>query len=149
MNAAEMADTVFVLNGPNLDLLGVREPEIYGHATLGDIEAACRTRATGLGLTIEFRQTNAEHEMIGWIHAARTASAGIVINPAGWTTTSVAILDALLTCESPIVEVHLSNIHRREPFRTPSLVSRAARAVICGAGAHGYVLAIEYLASLR
>jgi 3-dehydroquinate dehydratase-2 len=139
---------VFILNGPNLNLLGVREPELYGRDTLADIETSCRRLASELGLGIDFRQSNAEGDLIASIQEARAAGAGIIINPAGFTTTSVAILDALLTCGCPIVEVHLTNIHRRESFRTPSYVSLAANGVICGCGAQGYALALQHIAQL-
>jgi 3-dehydroquinate dehydratase-2 len=140
------AKKILVLNGPNLNLLGSREPEIYGRETLADIEAACRKRAKPLGLALDFRQTNSESELIGWIQEARGKAAGIVINAAAYTHSSIAILDALAACELPVVEVHLSNIFRREPFRHHSYVSRAASGVICGFGGFGYVLAIEALA---
>ena len=139
---------VFILNGPNLNLLGVREPELYGRDTLADIETSCRRLASELGLGIDFRQSNAEGDLIASIQEARAAGAGIIINPAGFTTTSVAILDALLTCGCQIVEVHLTNIHRRESFRTPSYVSLAANGVICGCGAQGYALALQHIAQL-
>jgi 3-dehydroquinate dehydratase-2 len=134
---------VYVLNGPNLNLLGKREPAIYGHETLADVEAACRRAAAELGI-----QSNAESELIDWIQEAREQAGGIVINPAGFTTTSVAILDALLTCECPIIEVHITNIHRREEFRQHSYVSKAASGVIAGLGTQGYVLALHRLAQL-
>lgn len=140
--------TVLVLNGPNLNLLGSREPEIYGRETLDDIEAACRKRAKALGLALDFRQSNAEAELIDWIQAARGKAAGIVINAAAYTHSSIAILDALAACGLPVVEVHLSNIFRREPFRHHSYVSRAASGVICGFGGHGYGLAVEAIARL-
>jgi len=140
--------TILILNGPNLNLLGVREPETYGRDTLADVEEACMERGSVLGLTVEFRQTNTEGQLVEWIQEARENSDGIVINPAGYTTTSVAILDALLAAELPIIEVHLSNIHRREAFRHDSLVSRAATGVICGLGAQGYLLALEAMARL-
>jgi 3-dehydroquinate dehydratase-2 len=140
------AKKVLVLNGPNLNLLGAREPEIYGRETLADIEAACRARAKPLGLALDFRQTNSESELIDWIQAARGKAAGIVINAAAFTHSSIAILDALAACDLPVVEVHLSNIFRREPFRHHSYVSRAASGVICGFGGFGYVLAIEAIA---
>jgi 3-dehydroquinate dehydratase-2 len=139
---------VYVLNGPNLNLLGKREPAIYGHETLADVETACRRIATELGLDIEFRQSNAESELIDWIHEARARAGGIVINPAGFTTTSVAILDALLTCEFPIIEVHITNIHRREEFRQHSYVSKVAAGVIAGCGTQGYLFALHRLAYL-
>ncbi|MCX7890278.1 MAG: 3-dehydroquinate dehydratase [Rhodobacteraceae bacterium] len=132
---------ILVLNGPNLNLLGEREPEVYGRETLADVEALCRAAAKGAA--IDFRQTNDEAEMIGWIHAARREAAAIVINPAAWTHTSVAILDALSAFEGPVIEVHLSNVHRRESFRHHSYVSSRADAVIAGAGSQGYVFGIE------
>jgi 3-dehydroquinate dehydratase-2 len=137
---------ILVLNGPNLNLLGSREPEIYGRETLADIEAACQKRAKPLGLALDFRQTNSEAELIDWIQGARGKTAGIVINAAAFTHSSIAILDALAACDVPVVEVHLSNIFRREPFRHHSYVSRAASGVICGFGGFGYVLALEAIA---
>jgi shikimate dehydrogenase len=141
-----MRPIVYVLNGPNLNLLGTRQPEIYGRETLADVEAECRRLGADLGLEIEFRQTNAEFQLIDWIHESRKRAAGIVINPAAFSHTSVAVLDALKTCEFPILEVHISNIHQREEFRHHSFVSRVAEGVICGFGAQGYVLAIQRLA---
>lgn len=143
-----MSKLVYVLNGPNLNLLGKRQPQIYGHETLADVERDCRAAAGRLGLAIEFHQSNAEHQIIDWIHAAREAAAGIVINPAAFTHTSVAILDALHTCEFPIFEVHISNVHKREAFRHHSYVSTVATGVIAGFGTQGYVLALERLARL-
>jgi 3-dehydroquinate dehydratase II len=144
-----MAKTVYVLNGPNLNLLGTREPHIYGRATLGDVEKLCRSAADRHGLALVFRQSNHEGQIVDWINEARAEKAlGLVINPAGHTTTSIAILDALLAMETPVVEVHISNIHAREEFRRNSYVSRAARAVICGFGIEGYALAIAGLAHL-
>jgi 3-dehydroquinate dehydratase-2 len=144
-----MAKTIYVLNGPNLNLLGTRQPHIYGRATLGDVEKLCRSAAERHGFTLVFRQSNHEGQIVDWINEARAEkAAGLIINPAGYTTTSVAILDALLAMESPVVEVHISNIHAREEFRRHSYVSRAARAVICGFGIEGYALAITGLASL-
>ena len=145
-----MSKTIYVLNGPNLDLLGTREPQIYGHATLADVEKLCQTTARRHGLTVEFRQSNHEGEIIDWIHQARAEkAAGLVINPAGFTTTSVAILDALLTMAAPIIEVHITNIHAREEFRRHSYVSKVARAVICGFGVEGYALAIMGLVTIN
>jgi 3-dehydroquinate dehydratase-2 len=141
-----MTRTVFVLNGPNLNLLGKREPEIYGRETLADVEAACRSTGEALGLAVDFRQTNAEYLLIDWIHEARETAAGIVINPAGFSHTSVAVADALAACHCPILEVHISNIHRREEFRHFSYVSRVAEGVICGFGTQGYTLALQRLA---
>lgn len=144
-----MANTVYVLNGPNLNLLGTREPEIYGHATLGDVEKLCRAAAKSHGFTVEFRQSNHEGEIVDWIQeAAAKKAVGLIINPAGYTTTSVAILDALLTMKAPVIEVHISNIHAREPFRRRSYVSQTARGVICGFGVEGYALALAGLAAM-
>jgi shikimate dehydrogenase len=144
----KMRPIVYVLNGPNLNLLGTRQPEIYGRETLADVEAECRRIGADLGLEIEFRQTNAEFQLIDWIHESRKRAAGIVINPAALTHTSVAVLDALNTCEFPILEVHITNIHKREEFRHHSFVSRVAAGVICGFGTQGYFLAIQHLARL-
>jgi 3-dehydroquinate dehydratase-2 len=144
-----MSNIIYVLNGPNLNLLGEREPEIYGSATLADVEKLCRATAERHGLLVEFRQTNHEGEIVDLIQEARaTKAAGLVINPAGFTSTSIAILDALLVMQAPVVEVHITNIHAREEFRRHSYVSLAARAVICGFGVNGYALAISGLASL-
>ncbi|WP_157157476.1 MULTISPECIES: type II 3-dehydroquinate dehydratase [unclassified Diaminobutyricimonas] len=140
--------TVLILNGPNLNLLGMREPHIYGSTTIGELEQLCSRTAAELGLEISFRQSNHEGELVDWIQAARTDFDGVIINPAGFTTTSVAILDALLAVEKPVVEVHISNIHRREEFRQHSRVSSAASAVIVGAGVQGYELALRHLAVL-
>jgi 3-dehydroquinate dehydratase II len=144
-----MAKTIYVLNGPNLNLLGTRQPHIYGTATLADVEKLCRTTAKQYGFAVVFRQSNHEGQIVDWINEARAEkAAGLIINPAGYTTTSIAILDALLTMEAPVVEVHISNIHAREEFRRHSYVSKAARAVICGFGIEGYALAIAGLANL-
>jgi 3-dehydroquinate dehydratase II len=140
--------SVLVLNGPNLNLLGTRQPHIYGAETLQDVEARCRNAADALGLSLEFRQSNAEHQLIDWIHEARTTADGIVINPAAYTHTSVAIADALIAVEKPVIEVHISNIHRREAFRHHSYVSNVAEAVICGCGTEGYELALRRMATL-
>lgn len=141
--------TLFVINGPNLNLLGTREPETYGYATLDDVHALCRERAEKHGFELVFRQSNREGEIIDTIHEARRGmAAGIVINPAGYSHTSIAILDALTASAIPTIEVHISNIHAREPFRHRSYVSRAARGVICGLGIEGYGLAIDGLAKL-
>ncbi len=144
-----MNDTVLVLNGPNLNLLGKRQPEIYGHATLADVEELCRVTAEGFGLKAECRQSNAEHVLIEAIHEFRVGNAGIVINAGAFTHTSVAILDALNACEVPVIECHISNVHRREAFRHHSYISPAATAVMAGFGIHGYALAIRHLAHLR
>jgi 3-dehydroquinate dehydratase-2 len=146
---ADMSKTIYVLNGPNLNLLGTREPELYGHASLADVEKLCRAAAERHGLAVEFRQSNHEGELIDWIQEARAKSAaGLVINPAGFTSTSIAILDALLVVTAPVIEIHITNIHAREEFRRHSYVSQAARAVVCGFGIHGYALAIAGLAAL-
>jgi 3-dehydroquinate dehydratase II len=140
--------TVFVLNGPNLNLLGIREPSIYGRDTLGDIEERCTARAAALGLEIDFRQTNHEGQLVDWIQEARESADAIILNGGALTHTSVALLDALAAAELPVVEVHLSNIFRRESFRRRSYVSLAANGVICGLGAQGYELALDAVASL-
>jgi 3-dehydroquinate dehydratase-2 len=139
---------VYVLNGPNLNLMGKREPHIYGHETLADVEKDCRAVGAELKLELRFHQSNREYELIDWIHEARETAGGIVINPAAFTHTSVAILDALSTCEFPIIEVHISNVHRREAFRQHSYVSGVASGVIAGFGAQGYQLALRRLARL-
>ena len=139
---------VTVLNGPNLNLLGKREPGIYGHETLAELEADCRRIGGELGLEIEFRQSNREYEIIDWIHAARERAAGIVMNPAAFTHTSVAILDALNAFEGPIIEVHISNVHKREAFRHHSFVSGVAAGVIVGCGTQGYAFALQRIAKL-
>ena len=138
-----MSRIVVVLNGPNLNLLGKREPEIYGRETLADVEADCRRIGAEVGLDIEFRQSNREYEIIDWIHECRGRAAAIVINPAAFTHTSVAILDALNAFEGPIVEVHISNVHKREDFRHHSYVSAVASEIIVGCGTQGYELALE------
>jgi 3-dehydroquinate dehydratase-2 len=146
---ATMSKTVYVLNGPNLNLLGTREPEIYGRATLADVEKLCRATAEKHGIAVEFHQSNHEGEIIDWIQKARAnKAAGLVINPAGYTHTSVAILDALTSMEAPVIEVHISNVHARESFRRRSYVSQVARAVVCGFGIDGYALAITGLAAM-
>ena len=143
-----MPQLIFVLNGPNLNLLGTRQPDVYGSETLADVEARCRTAAAELGLEVAFRQSNAEHQLVDWIQEAREAAKGIIINPAAYSHTSVAILDALKACDIPVLEVHISNIHRREPFRHHSYVSQAATGVMAGFGTHGYVLALRHMAVL-
>ena len=139
---------ILILNGPNLNMLGVREPDIYGCETLADIEELCNQRATSLGLTVNFKQSNLEGEIVADIQNARGTTAGIIINAAGYTHTSVAILDALNISELPVIELHISNIHAREAFRHHSYVAQAATGIICGFGAHGYVLAIDAMARL-
>ena len=143
-----MRPNILVLNGPNLNLLGQRQPEIYGRETLADVEAKCRALASEFGFDLEFKQSNAEHQLIDWIHAARTSANGLIINPGAFTHTSIAIHDALKACEFPIVEVHISNIHRREAFRHHSYVSLVATGVIAGLGVNGYALALRHLALL-
>jgi 3-dehydroquinate dehydratase II len=143
-----MSKPIYVLNGANLNLLGMREPQIYGTATLAGVEALCRARADELGLAIEFRQSNSEGTLVDWIQEAIGAASGIVINPAGHSFTSIPILDALKVFRWPIVEVHISNIHRREPYYHRSFVSYAATGVIAGLGVRGYVLAIEAISEL-
>ena len=140
--------TILVLNGPNLNLLGVREPATYGRETLADIEEACLEHAAELGLSVDFRQSNHEGQLVDWIQEARENADGIVLNAGAYTHTSIAILDALKAAELPVIEVHLSNIYRRETFRHTSYVSAAARGVICGFGGHGYVLALAAMARL-
>ena len=144
-----MNHVVYVLNGPNLNLLGKRQPHIYGHETLADVEADCRKIAGELGLEIRFHQSNREYEIIDWIHKAREDASGIVINPAAFTHTSVAILDALNAFEGTVVEVHISNVHKREEFRHHSYVSLRADGVIAGLGTQGYNLALRRVAPLR
>jgi len=141
-----MAKRILILNGPNLNLLGVREPATYGADTLADVEKLCATEAKAHGLTIDFRQSNHEGELVTWIQEARGTAAAVIINPAAYSHTSVAIHDALRMLEVPIIEVHLSNIHAREAFRHHSYVSAVATAVICGLGPQGYRLAIAALA---
>lgn len=139
---------VFVLNGPNLNLLGMREPDIYGKETLDDLAERCRNRAAQAGLTVDFRQSNIEGELVSWVQEGRDAACGIVINAAAYTHTSVALQDALKSCGLPTVEVHLSNIYKREPFRHKSYISPVAAGVLCGFGGYGYELAIEALVNI-
>jgi 3-dehydroquinate dehydratase II len=141
-----MAKPIYVLNGPNLNRLGMREPEIYGRTTLREIEAMCRAAAPGRG--IEFRQTNKEFELIDWIHEAIDEGSGIIINPAAFTFTSIAVLDALKMFPGPIFELHISNVHRREPIYHHSHVSKVATAVIAGLGANGYKIAVQAMVEL-
>lgn len=139
---------ILILNGPNLNMLGVRETAIYGSDTLADIEKMCARRAKALGLALDFRQTNMEGELVTWTQQARTGAAGIIINPGAYGHTSIALLDALRVTGKPVIELHLSNIHRREAFRHHTYTSQAATGIICGLGAHGYVLAVEAMAEL-
>jgi 3-dehydroquinate dehydratase-2 len=138
-----MADAILILNGPNLNLLGRREPEIYGTETLAEIEQACTAHAEGLGLSIEFRQTNSETELVEWVQDTRGKFAALIINAGAYTHTSIALHDALMFCDMPVIEVHLSNIFQREPFRHKSYVSPIAKGVICGFGGQGYLLALD------
>ncbi|WP_417588398.1 type II 3-dehydroquinate dehydratase [Pararhodobacter oceanensis] len=143
-----MTKTVYILNGPNLNLLGQREPEIYGAETLDDVAVACEDTAKSAGLTCRFLQSNWEGQLIDWIHEARDAAAGIIINPAALTHTSVAILDALNSFDGPVIEVHISQVHKREAFRHHSYVSQRADAVMAGFGTHGYLLALRHMQHL-
>ncbi len=143
-----MPDTVFVLNGPNLNLLGLREPAVYGSTTLADVEAEVRAAGERLGLSIVFRQSNHEGTLVDWLHEARGTAAGVVINPGAYTHTSIALHDAIKAVELPVMEVHISNIFARESFRHHSYVSPVAAGVLCGLGTHGYVLALEALARI-
>jgi 3-dehydroquinate dehydratase-2 len=139
---------ILILNGPNLNMLGVRETAIYGTETLADIERMCVRRAKELSLAVDFRQTNMEGELVTWVQEARTGSTGIIINPGAYGHTSIALLDALRMADKPVIELHLSNIHRREAFRHHTYTSQAATGIICGFGAHGYVLALDAMAKL-
>ena len=144
-----MAKTIHVLNGPNLNLLGTREPHIYGRSTLKDVEKLCRKAADAHGYAIEFRQSNHEGQIVDWIHeAAAKKAAGIVLNPAGLTHTSVSVHDAIKAVKVPVIETHISNIHAREPWRHHSYISFVAKAVICGFGIQGYALAIDGIAAM-
>lgn len=143
-----MAPKILVLNGPNLNILGAREPDVYGHETMAEIEAACAKRASALGLTVEFRQSNSEGELVDWIQGARNGYAGLIVNAGAYTHTSVALLDALLACDVPVIEVHLSNVFQREDFRHHSYVSKAARGLICGFGGFGYEMALDAAARM-
>lgn len=142
-------DKVFILNGPNLNLLGTREPEIYGHQTLADIESMCEIRAAALGLAIDFRQTNHEGVLVDWLHEAKASGAkAVLLNAAAYTHTSIALLDAIKAVELPVVEVHLSNPHEREEFRHLSYVGMAAAATVQGLGAQSYIAALDRVAEL-
>jgi 3-dehydroquinate dehydratase-2 len=143
-----MSRLVFILNGPNLNLLGKRQPHIYGHETLADVERDCLALADELELGLRFHQSNREYELIDWIHEARDIAAAIIINPAAFTHTSVAILDALSAFDAPVIEVHISNVHKREAFRHHSFVSARADGVIAGFGTQGYQLALRRVAKL-
>ena len=143
-----MTKTVVILNGPNLNRLGTREPDIYGSETIGDLEARCRKRAEAHGLDVDFRQSNHEGELVTWVQQAADSGCGLIVNAAAYSHTSVALHDALKSCHLPVIEVHLSNIFQREAFRHHSYVSNTAQGVICGFGAKGYELAIEAIADL-
>lgn len=143
-----MSRLVYVLNGPNLNLLGKRQPEIYGRETLADVEADCLKAAAALGLQLRFHQSNREYELIDWIHEARETAGGIVINPGAFTHTSIAILDALNAFDGVVIEVHISNVHKREEFRHKSYVSLRADGVMAGFGTQGYALALQRVARL-
>lgn len=138
-----MAADILILNGSNLNLLGEREPDIYGHDTLADIEAMCQKKAKDLGVTIDFKQSNHEGELVEWIHAARKDNKAIVINGAGYSHTSASIHDALAAFDGPIMEVHMSNVYKREAWRHNSFIARIATGVFCGVGSHTYTLALE------
>jgi 3-dehydroquinate dehydratase-2 len=142
-----MVKPVYILNGPNLNLLGTREPEIYGSETLPEIARRCEVKARALGLEVTVRQTNVEGELVGWVQEAGERASGIIINAAAYTHTSLALHDALKAVAVPVVEVHLSNIYKREPFRHKSYVSPAALGVVCGFGGQGYEFALEALAT--
>ena len=143
-----MTPLIYIINGPNLNLLGQREPEIYGSNTLKDIEDICLKIANNSNIKINFLQSNAEHEIINWIHSAREEASGVIINPAAYSHTSIAILDALTLFDKPIIEVHISNIHKREVFRHNSYVSQKSTAVIAGFGIDGYKIALEKMIDL-
>lgn len=143
-----MSKTIYVLNGPNLNLLGEREPEIYGTTTLADIRDACHAKAEALGFEVDFRQTNFEGELVESVHQARREACGIIINPAGYTFTSIALLDALKMFDRPKIELHISNVHARESIYHNSLISRTATGIMIGFGARGYELAIEAMAGM-
>jgi 3-dehydroquinate dehydratase-2 len=143
-----MSKTIFILNGPNLNLLGEREPEIYGTTTLADIRDACHAKAESLGFSVDFRQTNFEGELVESVHQARREACGIIINPAGYTFTSIALLDSLKMFDGPKIELHISNVHARESIYHNSLISRTATGIMIGFGARGYELAIEAMAGM-
>ncbi len=143
-----MAQTIYILNGPNLNLLGTREPEVYGHETLADLHARCDRKAHALGFTVVFRQSNHEGELVSWVQEARAEAAGLIVNAGAFTHTSIAILDALNAFEGPVIEIHISNVHKRESFRHHSYVSLRADGVIAGCGVQGYALALMRVATL-
>ena len=143
-----MAKPIYVLNGPNLNMLGLREPAIYGTDSLDDVRRKAEARAKAVGLTVDFRQSNIEGELVTWVQEARDKAAGIILNAGAYSHTSIALLDALQAAELPVIEVHLSNIFRREPYRQHSYISLVAKGVICGLGAKGYELALEAMADM-
>lgn len=143
---ADDAPTILVLNGPNLGRLGKRQPEVYGSTTLADVDAGLQRLAAELGVRVELRQTDAEHEMIGWVHAAADARQPVVLNPGGWTHTSVALRDACAELVAGLVELHVSNVHAREDFRRHSYITPVATGVVAGLGVEGYGLAVRFLA---
>ena len=140
---------IYILNGPNLNLLGHREPEVYGYTTLAEIEKMCATQAASHGLSIVFRQSNREGEIVDHLQEARTSGCAVIINPAGYSHTSVAILDSIQALKIPVIEVHLSNIHKREPYRHHSYVSKGATGIVMGLGAQGYLRAIDAVAEIH
>ena len=143
-----MTSTFYVLKGPNLNALGKREPGIYGGQTLADIEALCRAEGETLGYAVEFRQSNHEGDLVDWIHEGGDKAAGIAVNAGAYTHTSIALHDAIRAIKVPVIEVHLSNVHAREEFRHHSMMAPAAKGVICGFGAHSYILALHALANI-
>lgn len=143
-----MSRLVYIINGPNINLLGKRQPHIYGHETLADVERDCRALANSLKLDLKFHQSNREYEIIDWVHEARETAVGLIINPGAFTHTSIAILDALNTFDHPVIEVHISQVHKREAFRHHSYVSMRADGVMAGFGTQGYQLALQRVARL-
>lgn len=140
-----MTISILILNGPNLNLLGTRQPEVYGHTTLADVEAMCAEKAETLGIEIDFRQSNHEGTLVDWIHEAKGKHDGIVINAGAYTHTSIALMDAIASVELPVAEVHISNIHQRESFRHLSYISKVSVGMICGFGPYGYLMGIDAL----
>lgn len=140
------APKVLILNGPNLNMLGSRQPDVYGRETLADVEESCSRHGRSLSLEVDCRQSNSEGQLVDWIQEARKGHSGVIINPGAYSHTSIAIMDALLAAELPVIEVHLSNIHRREAFRHQSYVSKVADAVLCGLGSQGYLFALDAMA---
>ena len=143
-----MSKTLFVLNGPNLNMLGKREPGIYGGQTLADIEAECKAHAENKGFAVDFRQSNHEGDLVSWIHEANDKAAGVAINAGAYTHTSIALHDAIKAIGVPVVELHISNVHAREEFRHKSMIAPAVKGVICGFGPHSYILALQALKTI-